>query len=233
MKQYTDVDIGRFEYKHEINWIDKLELQQRLGQFLTIDPHARDDKCYRVRSLYLDSLNDKALQEKLDGLNEREKYRFRLYNNDTSYIRLEKKSKRGGMTYKESCEVSQALVSQMIEGKLDGIQCEDRLVQELVLKMKTTLLRPKCIVDYTREAYIYEAWNVRVTIDSELKSSLFIDQFLTGHELYCLPNELDDVILLEVKYDQFLPELIRDVVKLKHRKSQAYSKYASSRLSRV
>ena len=85
----------RHEWKHELTWADVLELRQRLRAVALPDPHAVDGR-YLIRSLYFDTLPDKALREKLDGVNRREKFRIRYYNRDTSVIHLEKKSKRNG-----------------------------------------------------------------------------------------------------------------------------------------
>ena len=79
----------RHEIKHEISRLDMLVLRQRLKAVMEPDSHAKDGR-YDIRSLYFDNLDDKALREKLDGVNIREKYRIRLYNNDPSAIRLER-----------------------------------------------------------------------------------------------------------------------------------------------
>lgn len=82
--------ISRHEWKHEINLSDMLTLRQRLRVIAQPDEHTLDGK-YDIRSLYFDNIEDKALREKLDGINIREKFRIRYYNGDTSYIHLEKK----------------------------------------------------------------------------------------------------------------------------------------------
>ena len=81
----------RHELKQEITYADMLVLRQRLKTVMQKDSHATDGR-YEIRSLYFDNLNDKALREKIDGVNVREKFRIRYYNGDTSLINLEKKS---------------------------------------------------------------------------------------------------------------------------------------------
>ena len=81
----------RHEWKHEISDCDRLVLRQRLSAVMQLDPHAIDGK-YFIRSLYFDNGTDKALREKLDGINIREKFRIRYYNHDISVIHLEKKA---------------------------------------------------------------------------------------------------------------------------------------------
>ena len=64
----------RHEWKHVLNIGDLLILRQRLRAIMESDPHAIDGK-YQIRSLYFDNLDDKALREKIDGVNMREKFR--------------------------------------------------------------------------------------------------------------------------------------------------------------
>ena len=80
----------RHEVKHEISHYDMLILRQRLRAVMKPDSHAVNGR-YEIRSLYFDNLDDKALREKLDGVNIRAKYRIRLYNHDPSIIHLERK----------------------------------------------------------------------------------------------------------------------------------------------
>ena len=90
----------RHEWKHRINVEDLILLRQRLRLLAKPDPYAVGG-CYHIRSLYFDTPSDKALREKLDGVNGREKFRIRCYNRDFSLIHLEKKSKRNGLGRKE------------------------------------------------------------------------------------------------------------------------------------
>jgi len=86
---------GRYEITHYINYADVIELRSRFPYVAKPDENARNGYGYRVRSLYFDNYNDKALKEKINGVNDREKFRLRYYNGNTSFIRLDKKS--GGM----------------------------------------------------------------------------------------------------------------------------------------
>ena len=84
----------RHEWKHEINFSDRITIRQRLRAIAKPDEHAENGH-YTIRSLYFDTPGDKALREKLDGVNRREKFRIRYYNGDTSLVHLEKKCKIG------------------------------------------------------------------------------------------------------------------------------------------
>ena len=108
----------RHEWKHEINYSDMIALRQRLRAVAKPDEHGVEGK-YFIRSLYFDNLRDKALREKLDGVNCREKFRIRLYDHDTSLIHLEKKSKRSGLGCKESALLTKDQAQNILEGRLD------------------------------------------------------------------------------------------------------------------
>ena len=218
----------RHEWKHELNRLDLLMLRQRLRAVMEPDPHAVDGR-YFIRSLYFDNLRDKALREKLDGVNKREKFRVRYYNGDPSVIHLEKKSKRGGLGTKYSAPLSGDETRRILEGDLAWmLNSPHSLVQELYCKMLDQGLRPKTIVDYTREPYIYAPGNVRVTLDYDIRTGLSCMDFLDP-DCPTIPAG-DAPILLEVKWDEFLPDIIRDIVQLPGRHASAFSKYAQCRI---
>lgn len=218
----------RHEWKHQINTADLMVLRQRLSAVMQQDRHAKDGS-YFIRSLYFDNLADKALREKLDGVNHREKFRIRYYNHDPSLIHLEKKSKHNGLGCKESTELSREQVSAILRGDTQWMQEADApLIRELYEKMRTQGLRPKTIVDYTREPFVYAPGNVRVTLDYRIRTGLRSTDFLNP-ECITVPVE-GDPILLEVKWDDFLPGVIRDIVQLESRHSSAFSKYAICRI---
>lgn len=218
----------RHEWKHEINASDRIALRQRLQAIAKMDPHAVNGR-YEIRSLYFDSPTDRALREKLDGVNFREKFRIRYYNGDLSRIQLEKKSKINGLGQKQTAPLSIQEVQDLLDGKLDWMaDCGRELVQELYSKMKSQQLRPKTIVDYTREPYIYGPGNVRVTLDYNIRTGLGGTDFLNPN---CTTIAAGDApVILEVKWDEFLPSVIRDAVQLEGRRTSAFSKYAACRI---
>lgn len=220
--------VYRHEWKHEISYIDLLSIRQRLRAVAESDPHAVDGK-YFIRSLYFDNAEDKALREKLDGVNRREKFRIRYYNGDPSVIHLEKKCKLGGLGTKFSAELSAAEAQAIVDGELDWMPGSGRpLVQELYCKMRSQGLRPKTIVDYTREPFIYRPGNVRVTFDYDIRTGLGCTDFLNPD---CVTVPAGDApILLEVKWDEYLPSIIRDLVQTPGRRAGAFSKYAQCRI---
>lgn len=218
----------RHEWKHEINLSDMLTIRQRLRAVAQIDKHTVNG-AYNIRSLYFDNLSDKALREKLDGVDKREKFRLRYYNGDTSLIHLEKKSKLGGLGTKESAVLTKENAQAILDGDYTWMaHKEDPLINELYFKMTTQQLRPKTIVDYTREPYIFAAGNVRITLDYNIRTGLLCTDFLNP-ECVTIPAG-DAPIILEVKWDSYLPDIIRDAIQLGSRHPCAFSKYAACRI---
>lgn len=219
---------ARHEWKHEITYGDLLTLRSRLRAVCQVDPHA-ENGVYTIRSLYFDTPSDKALREKNDGVSRREKFRIRCYNGDTGFIRLEKKSKFGGLGTKDSAPMTAEEVQKLLDGDLAWmIESPYPLLQELYSKMRWQGLDPKTLVDYTREPFIYGPGNVRVTLDYHIRTGLFCTDFLNP-DCPTIPAG-DSPILLEVKWDEYLPSIIRDAVQLPGRRSTAFSKYAACRI---
>ena len=185
---------------------------------------------YLIRSLYFDTPKDTALREKIDGVNYREKFRIRYYNGDTSMIRLEKKSKIAGLSKKRSAELTADEVQKILDGDLAWMLTADRpLVCELYTKMQAGQLSPKTIVEYTREPFVYAPGNVRVTMDYDIRTGLSDLDFLNPQST-TIPAGEEQNIILEVKWDEFLPDVIRSAVQLPGRRVTAFSKYAQCRI---
>ncbi len=218
----------RHEVKHEISNSDMLILRQRLRAVMKPDSHAVNGK-YEIRSLYFDDLNDKALREKLDGVSDREKYRIRLYNHDTSVIHLERKCKHAGLGYKNTAVLTESQARAIAEGDVSVLaQSDNDVVLGFYSAVRSRGLVPKVIVDYTREPFVFAAGNVRVTLDYNIRTALRCTDFLNP-DCVTVPVA-DSPCILEVKWDNFLPDVIRDIVQLDNRHSTAYSKYASCRM---
>ena len=218
----------RNEIKHIITPGDRAMICAGMRAVAKLDPHAKEKGYYTVRSLYFDSMTDKALREKIDGVNQREKFRIRYYDGNTSVIRLEKKVKQDGVGYKVSCPLSKEEAQWIVDGNVTWMAvCDRALVVELYAKMKGQGLRPKTIVDYERIPFVYAPGNVRVTIDYNIRTGLRCIDFLNP-ECVTLPTGSD--IILEVKWDDYLPSIIRHAVQVKGRRATAFSKYSTCRM---
>ena len=216
--------ILRNELKHVIDAGDKASIMAGMRAVARLDPHVGPEGNYLIRSLYFDNIHDMALREKVDGVNEREKFRIRYYNGDTSFIQIEKKVKRNGLGYKVSQRLTREEAQRIVDGDVEWMATSGRaLVIELYSKMKSQLLRPRTIVDYTRTPFVYEPGNVRVTIDENIRTGLSCTDFLNP-DCVTIPADMGTIIL-EVKWDEFLPNVIRRAVQVKNRPVGAFSKY--------
>ncbi|MBQ7583622.1 MAG: polyphosphate polymerase domain-containing protein [Lachnospiraceae bacterium] len=218
----------RHEWKHMLSYPDMLEIRMRMKAIARPDPHALDGK-YMIRSLYFDNISDKALREKIDGVNRREKFRIRYYNLDPSVIHLEKKSRLNGLGTKYSAGLTAEQAQSIVDGNTEWMMdSENSVIRELYLKMQYQCMRPKTIVDYTREPFIYDPGNVRVTLDYDIRTGMRCTDFLNPD---CITIPAGDApILLEVKWDDYLPDIIRDAVQLTDTRVTAFSKYAQCRI---
>lgn len=215
----------RHEYKHSITAADMTTLRMRLSAVMQHDIFTVGGK-YFIRSLYFDNIFDKALLEKLNGVNQREKFRIRYYNGDTSFIRLEKKSKFGGLSSKLSVPLTYEQADLLAQG-IPVRDSKNELINELAFKMDTQLLKPKTIVDYTREAFVYPAGNVRVTLDYDIRTGMDSTELLDQNGVTVSSG---DDIILEVKWDEYLPSVIEQAVQLGSRQTSSFSKYAACRI---
>nr|WP_122013627.1 polyphosphate polymerase domain-containing protein [Maliibacterium massiliense] len=221
---------GRHEYKHAINAADAQALCARLARVMQRDEHVRADGTYKIRSLYFDNLFDRALREKLDGVAYREKFRIRYYNDDVDTLFLEKKSKRCDCCFKQSASITRAQCAALLVGDAAPLAHSDEaLLRELYAKVRTQLLRPRLIVDYVRAPFVYPAGNVRVTVDTQVRSGLY-NCNLFDTALPTLPAGAPGEALLEVKFDAYLPAVIADIIQLPDRRQEAFSKYAACRI---
>ena len=192
------------------------------------DKYAGPGGSYRITSLYFDTPYDSAYKEKLDGVDNREKFRLRYYGTDTSFIRLEKKFKRKGLCGKRSASLIQDQAEKILRGDYEFLlKSADPLLIELYSKIRGKGLRPKTIVCYDREAFVYAPGNVRITLDRNLYTGLGSIDFLNT-EIKGI-KAMDSSRVLEVKYDEFLPDLVRKAVQIPGRQAAACSKYALCR----
>ena len=220
----------RHELKYQIRAADYYAIRARISAIMKHDCNATESGTYIIRSIYFDNYRDKALREKIDGLPIREKFRIRFYNNDFSYITLEKKIKHNSLCVKEDADISQDEFKKIIcDPGVWMANHNKNLVRELWTKMQTQQLRPRVIVSYKREPFVYNAGNVRVTFDSNIRTSLFQSDFATGILPDIPADNSDDTIILEVKYDNVLPDVIACLLQTGNLHQQAFSKYGACR----
>lgn len=215
----------RHEYKYKIDARQLAILDMRASMILQPDKHTDERGAYCIKSLYFDDYRDSCYWENEGGYNIRSKFRIRYYNNDTSCIRLEKKSKVNGMTNKESALISEQECLEFMNGRIPEITSDmPKMKQELFTQMRLKSLVPKVIVIYERKPYVYRVGNVRVTFDKNILSSNDIMHFLE-EEISARPIMPAGECVMEVKWDEMLPDYIRNHLSLDSLQWTSFSKY--------
>ena len=228
-------DYDSIFYRHEEKFIitrtDAEIIKNEISLICSLDSHTNEEGIYNIKSIYFDTVNDKFLKETIDGVNLRHKYRIRAYNNDLDRITLEKKYAENGLKRKESDLISLDMCKALSFDSVHSVDSRDlKIVGSLQTESMITPIIPKVIIGYKRIPYVYPIGNVRITFDSEIVASRNLNSFFEEEHndfVEVLPN----TIILEVKYDEFLPRQIRNILSRNGLLSQtSFSKYAMGRL---
>ncbi len=220
----------RHEYKYPISDIEAAVIRQRLRGIMPLDAHVGPTGKYLISSLYFDDVDDSCYYDNENGTDPREKFRIRIYNHSSSRINLECKRKERGKTLKTSCKMTEEQVRAILNKEVLSVDDDAHpLLKKFVEQQISRKLQPKVIVEYERIPYVYKIGNVRVTFDSQLTSSVYVEKFLDGDYLKrsVMPK---GKLLLEVKFDEFLPDYLYDIMQLNNLTQTAFSKYYLCRL---
>ena len=216
---------GRYEYKYFCTAIQAQMIKSRIQCFMQLDDHVSQSGSYNVRSLYFDDIFNTGYHANEDGTEPREKYRIRIYDNDASCIFLEKKQKRRGITIKDACVLTIDQAESLIRGC--EIECKidsPLLLNEFLARSKRQKLSPVVIVDYDRIPYTYPLGNVRVTFDQNVASSNQILKFF-DRDIAKRPILESGRQIMEVKWDNFLPDYVKQTLQTGSLPRTAFSKY--------
>lgn len=218
----------RVEDKYCCSETELLALQNRIGAVLRSDSNESGPDGYSIISLYFDDLADSCYQDTLDGHEMRDKYRIRIYNNSLDAIRLEVKQKRDSRIRKRSKIISREEMHMLIDGQCIADEASmDDPAALFNIAIRTRGLRPKVIVAYERKAYVFEPGNTRITFDRNVRASDRTELFGQKSIAYDLIRGQDAV--LEVKYDEFIPGFLLQLLELGNMQQSAYSKYQMCR----
>lgn len=214
----------RHEWKYLINTAEKEVISLRLKRLLAQDPHAAGGG-YMIRSLYFDDYFHSAYEEKEAGVLMRKKYRIRIYNYSDSSIRLERKKKFGSYIFKESAPLTRGETEQILDGKYDFLlKSRYPLCREFYAECICHMMRPRVIVDYEREPWIMDAGTVRITMDSNVRAAVGSFDIFDA-SLPAISVLEAGKLIMEVKYTQFLPKIVRDILPPQASEFAAVSKY--------
>ena len=220
-------------YRHELKFFcSEAELQRienKIKHICSRDPYVGPEGVYRIRSMYFDTYDSRCYRENEAGVDDRAKYRVRIYDTSDSVIKLELKGSFRDRKYKECCSITREQCEQMIQEKpVKNVLQHQNVLQEFLVERQLELLKPQVIVEYMRTPYVYPVGNVRITFDRFITSSSsreFFEEKIPGRGI--MPEHMH---LLEVKYDQILPASIVEVLNSSACLSRtSFSKYALCR----
>lgn len=219
--------IYRHEWKYLLSLPEAELMRRRMLSVLRPDPHGGPDGGYEIRSLYFDDWRSSAYEQKMAGVYARKKWRIRVYNCSDRVISLERKKKRGNYILKESAKLTREELDMILAGEYDFLlRRGNNLCGEFWTECVTELLRPKVIVDYHRIPLILDEGTVRVTFDSGVRAALGGFQ-LFDPDLPTVSAMPPDCLLVEVKYTEFLPRLVQQLLPPRAREFIAFSKYTA------
>ncbi|WP_260858111.1 polyphosphate polymerase domain-containing protein [Bacillus sp. FJAT-22090] len=219
----------RNELKYYLHVYDYFSLRQKVSSVLELDKNSQTEDGYGIRSLYFDGIHNHSIYDKNNGVFNREKYRIRIYNGSDQKISLERKSKYGDFISKEAAPITRAEYDAILRGDIDVLSDKEHpLLKDFYAALKFRNFLPSVIVDYIREAYVYEPGNVRITFDKKLSAGLSTIDLFNPNIIWEEPL-LPEQTILEVKFDQFLPDNIRQLVQPERLMRSAISKYVLCR----
>lgn len=218
----------RSEQKYVVNENTLQIMKQKLSTFLAYDKHQKGDS-YRIRSMYFDTYERKSYRENDAGVEERKKYRIRVYDNPSELIRLEIKHKLKERNQKESCTLSLEQYEAIMAGTLQFDPNYPNPLRMLFLDMRMNLLRPSVIVEYERTAFVYDTGNIRITFDRNISFSHQYEKFL-DQEIPKTPLLPQNRHVFEVKFDGILPEFIAQTIETGQLERTTFSKFYFSHL---
>lgn len=220
----------RVEKKYLVSDFDLTVLAQRLSAVAKPDVH-QTGTCYEIRSIYFDDIQDSCLNENESGIDCRKKYRIRTYGTADSPIKLEIKEKYRSMTKKRSCTLSTSEYHAIMDRSMP-LQFGDRIpLNQLTLQMRCAGMKPKVIITYERTAFVHPVGNVRITFDRNIAASREYSDLLNPNVSALIPILPAGMHILEVKYDEFLPDIIAKQLEIGNLSQTSFSKYYLGRLA--
>ncbi len=228
----AQLTVTRHELKYYLSYSDYIVARNILRELMDRDAYSPEEG-YPIRSLYFDDIQDASVIEKLDGIELRDKYRLRTYDPKLDWVKLERKSKNNNYVQKTSVRLAKEEAKELIGGNSDVLLSIDTPgARSMYFDFKRKYLRPVVVIDYVREAYTLPFNNIRITFDKTLRYATHNLNLFDEH-LETIPLQGEDIIILEIKFDNFLPPMIRDMLPLQSATSSAISKYTQSRITQM
>jgi hypothetical protein len=226
----NELEVKRQEIKYYINYLDYINLSRKISAVLQKDLHDSRQDGYKVRSLYFDNKSNNSYFEKISGTDDRKKIRIRVYNDSNKVIKMEIKNKKNTTVFKDSFLINNKDLVELLKGDYNFLlKYDNQITKKLYYEFVKDHYRPVIIIDYIREAYYYDTNNVRITFDKKItKNELNLTEiFRQDLEMYPIIDNRK--IILEIKYDDFIPVWIKGLLQVSRFERCAISKYTLSR----
>ena len=216
------------KYRHEVKYIvpetELCMIKNQIRYICQLDKHVKENGMYHISSLYFDDYKNTAFYANQEGINPRKKYRIRIYDNNMDNAYLERKEKQGDMIHKDSCKCSKGKIQEILMQELEMWDINEDLKKDFWLEWNNNILRPKIIISYDRVPYVYPVGNVRITFDMNISASADLLNF-GSDKLHVRPLMPYGKQLIEVKWDEMLPDVIYNIVSQQRMHRIAFSKY--------
>lgn len=218
-------------YRHELKFLmspgESEYLATRLRLTLSQDPYAaKNGGTYLIRSLYFDSPYERAVEEKVSGVEFRDKYRIRIYNYSDKTIKFERKHKNGQFIKKESLALTRSQCDAVLNGEYTFLlHRKEPFARELYAALRTEYLKPRVLVDYEREPFVFPLEDVRITFDRNVRTSMRCTELFNPNAVTYPATDYGDCCIMEVKFNRYLPGYIRSLIQVDAASHVAASKY--------
>jgi hypothetical protein len=224
-----NLQVKRNELKYYISNLEYKAMLHKLVHVLQPDRYSTPGKGYFIRSLYFDSHDDECLFEKQSGDMFRAKYRMRIYDTKTDTVKFEIKNKANNQIFKETATISKESAYKIIDGDYgELLTYHNPILNKIFKKFTERQYRPKVIIDYTRDAFMFDFFNLRITFDKDLHSCN-TDFDIFSDNLHTIPVILEGKQIMEIKYETVLPEYIQKTLQMDAVERMAISKYTLGR----
>lgn len=224
-----NLKVSRHELKYYLSYLEYKVLTEKLSHILKSDSHSEPGKGYFIRSLYFDSHDDECLYAKQSGNMIRQKYRMRIYDTKSETVKFEIKNKRNNQIYKETATITKESAYRIIKRDYaELLTYNNPILNKIYQVFVSKSYEPKVIVDYVRDAYWFDFFNLRITFDKDLHSNN-TDFDLFSENMHTLPVVLEGKQIMEVKYEGVLPEYIHLALQVDSIERMAISKYTLGR----
>jgi SPX domain protein involved in polyphosphate accumulation len=218
---------SRFELKYRLTYFQYLKVRNAIKPYMLIDAYTRHAPAnrYLVRSLYFDTADYRAYEQKMSGDCDRVKFRLRTYDTGhavTNPVRVELKLRQGNLMIKKSVFVPNEEYRHFMEHR-HWKDLQDPITTEFERQSLTQALGPVILVEYEREGYQTKSKsNLRITFDHQVRSAHARTLF-PAHVFFQMLTPRS--VVLEIKFKEDLPLWVSRLVREQGLKVIANSKY--------